>query len=503
MATVDRSSIAVPLPRGRPVGDRYAIDEPPLADRERAEVDRLRERLFDGGFPPPPLTDPGAAREALIGRATLLWETSPPPLDPAARGRVLYYLARDLIGFGPIDVAMADPDVEDISCDGVGIPIYVHHRRFGSLPTDRGFPDERELDRYVTWLAQRAGAHLSLASPLLEATLPGGARLQASLGRQVTTRGSTFTIRRFSERPLTPVDLMRYGTASPALMAYLWLAIEAGESFMVCGGTASGKTTTLNAALQFVPSERKVVSIEDTRELNLPHENWVPLVTRLGTGAASATDPTSDGAIDMFDLLAAALRQRPQYLAVGEVRGREAYTVFQAMATGKTCLATFHAESVAALVHRMESPPIGLPRALIAALPLVLLQRQVVVGGAPARRVQSLTEIAGRDPETDELVTSPIFEWDPIEDRFIFTGQSRLLRRLVEEGSPTLGPVERELDRRAELLQLLATFKPDEVGPGELSRWLAAYAREPDGAMTAARSRSAETTPSLESGRRA
>ncbi len=501
MAATERARFIVPLSRGHPVGDRYAIDEPALIGSERAEVDRLRERLFDGTFPSPPTSDHDSIREALLGRVARLWEASPSTLDAAARGRVLYYLVRDLVGFGPIDVAMADPEIEDISCDGVGIPIYVHHRRFGSLPTDRSFPDEGELDRYVTWLAQRAGAHLSLASPLLEATLPGGARLQASLGRQVTTRGSTFTIRRFSERPLTPVDLVRHGTASPAIMAYLWLAIEAGESFMVCGGTASGKTTTLNAVLQFVPSERKVVSIEDTRELNLPHGNWVPLVTRLGTGAASATDPTSDGAIDMFDLLAAALRQRPQYLAVGEVRGREAYTVFQAMATGKTCLATFHAESVSALVHRMESPPIGLPRTLIAALPLVLLQRQVVVGGAPARRVQSLTEIAGRDPETDELVTSPIFEWDATEDRFTFTGQSRLLRRLADEGGTAIGPVERELDRRSKLLELLSTLGPEEVGPFDLCRWLSAYAREPNGTIAAARSRAAETTPSPESGR--
>jgi len=481
---------ARPLPvlgRGTPSRDRYTIEEPFLGPREHAEVERLKQHLFEGGRPPPPSGDPAATRALLLDRVEQIWETSPPPLDELARSRVVYHLTRELVGFGPIDVPMADPEVEDISCDGVDVPIYVHHRRFGSLRTDLRFRREEDLDRYVTWLAQRAGAHLSLARPLLEATLPGGARLQASLGRQVTTRGSTFTIRRFSDRPLSPLDLIRRGTASPQIMAFLWMAIEAGESFMVCGGTASGKTTTLNAALQFVPSERKVVSIEDTRELNLPHENWVPLVTRSGTGAGAGRDLPSDGSIDMFDLLAAALRQRPQYLAVGEVRGREAYTVFQAMATGKTCLATFHAESVAALVHRMESPPIELPRALIAALPLVLLQRQVVVADAPARRIQSVTEIAGRDPETDELVTSAVFEWDPAEDRFAFTGQSRLLRRRSEEGGGP-APVDRELDRRSELLGHLAALPPEAVGPVELSRWLAAYAREPDGTVAAARS---------------
>src|SRR5487761_9483 len=393
MPAAETSSLVSPLPHGGVRGDRYEIDEPALSASEHAELVRLREQLFDSLGRPANGGDLDAARADLRERAAAVWLARGSAADPSARGRILYYLERDLVGFGLIDVPMGDPDVEDVSCDGVGIPIYVHHRRHGSLPTDRSFRDEGELDRYVTWLAQRAGAHLSLANPLLEATLPGGARLQASLGRQVTTRGSTFTIRRFSERPLTPVDLLRRGTASPEMMASLWLALEEGESFMVCGRTASGKTTTLNAVLQFIPSERKIVSIEDTRELNLPHENWVSLVTRTGRGTSSPGEVPEAGAIDMFDLLAAALRQRPQYLAVGEVRGREAYTVFQAMATGKTCLATFHAESAAALVHRMESPPIGLPRALIATLPLVLLQRQAVVGGVPVRRVESLTEI--------------------------------------------------------------------------------------------------------------
>lgn len=498
MATASSPLPTVPLGRGRPTPDRYVIDEPTLTPSGTTEVLRLRSRLFDTPGRPPADADPGRVRAALLERVAEFWQRSPPTVAEEERGAVLYHLLRDLVGFGPIDVPMADPEIEDISCDGVGVPLYVHHRRFGSLPTDRRFADDRELDRYVRWLAQRSGASLSLARPLLEATLPGGARLQASLGHQVTTRGSTFTIRRFSDRPLSPLDLIRRGTASPAVMAYLWLAVEAGESFMVCGGTASGKTTTLNATLQFVPTDRKVVSIEDTRELNLPHENWVPLVTRAGGGAASSGN-AGEGAVDMFDLLAAALRQRPQYLAVGEVRGREAYTVFQAMATGRTCLATFHAESVSALVHRMESPPISLPRALIAALPLVLLQRQVVVDDRPARRVQSVTEIIGRDPETEELVTSPVFEWDPTTDEFAFTGESRLLRQLAEGGSAPSTAIDRELDRRASLLRHLTSATAGEVGSAELAQWLAAYDRDPDGALAAAESRTA--TPWRGSGR--
>ena len=483
MAVAPETALPPPIARGRAVRDRYLIEEPELTVAERRELARVREHLFSVSPPEGRPPDRAELRAALLAALDRYWTGEGTGGSDATRRRIAYYLVRDLVGFGPIDVPMADPEIEDISCDGVGIPIYVHHRRHGSLPTDRRFEEEVDLDRYVAWLAQRAGAQLSLAQPMLEATLPGGARLQATLGRQVTTRGSTFTIRRFSDRPLSPLDLLRRGTADAAVLAYLWLAIDLGESFIVCGGTASGKTTTLNAALQFVAPERKVVSIEDTRELSLPLENWVPLVTRRPTGAGSGRDA---GAIDMFDLLAAALRQRPQYLAVGEVRGREAYTVFQAMATGRTCLATFHAENVAALVHRMESPPIGLPRALIAALPLVVLQRQVIVGDAPARRVESVTEIVGRDPDTDELVTSPVFEWDPRTDRFAFTGESQLLRRHAEATGTSLAEVDRELRRRAEFLATLAAGSTDEVGPREFGRWVSAYLREPAGTLAAA-----------------
>lgn len=477
MAPAGRSERASSLARGYAQGGYYRIEEPRLSSEEARVLVRLRHRLFEETVPAPPGPDPSQARRTLLALLEPAWEAEAPGMDPRSQDRIFYHLARDLVGLGPIDVPLSDPEVEDISCDGVSVALYIHHRRWGSLPTELSFEKEADLDRYVAWLAQRAGATISLASPLLEATLPGGARLQATLGRQVTTRGSSFTIRRFSERPLTPVDLLRNGTAGPELLAYLWLAVEQGESFMVCGGTASGKTTTLNAALQFIPPERKVISIEDTRELNLPHENWVPYVTRRGVEGGEA--------IDMFELLTAALRQRPQYLVVGEVRGSEAYTVFQAMATGKTCFATFHAENVASLVHRMESPPIGVPRALIASLPLVLLERQVMVRDAPARRIDALTEIVGRDSETDELVTTRVFDWDPREDRFVFAGRSRLLRRLAERAPQGAASVDRELSRRAEFLERIASLPLGEVGPIEFARWLAAYAREPEGAMTA------------------
>ncbi len=350
---------------------------------------------------------------------------------------------------------MTDSEVEDISCDGVGIPLYIYHRKYGSIRSNLKFGDSTELDQYVVWIAQRSGKHISVANPMLDATVPDGSRLQATLGTHVTKRGSSFTVRRFRDNPFTPVDLLKFKTMSPEMMAYLWIAIETGQSMMVCGGTASGKTTTLNATLLFIPPQMKIVSIEDTRELNLPHENWVPSLTRAGFGAKNVLTGKAPGEIDMFDLLAAALRQRPQYLMGGEGRGAEGFIVFQALATGKTGYTPFHAESGSAMVHRMENPPISLPRSLVSALNLVLLQRQVKVGNKMTRRVQSLTEIVGLDPETNELITNSVYSWNPADDTFLFSGHSYVYERVAMMKNWSMKEMEREVRNRVDMLEYL------------------------------------------------
>ncbi len=432
----------------------YEVIEPPLSKLERELTERLRVRLVDD-FQPLPEHDPETKRQELRRMVDGLlqeWELAP---GPTTKARILYYLERDFIGYGIVEVPMTDTEVEDISCDGVGIPLYIYHRKYGSIRSNLRFQDAKQLDDYVVWIAQRSGKHISVATPMLDATVPDGSRLQATLGTHVTKRGSSFTIRRFRDNPFTPVDLLKFKTMSPEMMAYLWIAIENGQSMMVCGGTASGKTTTLNATLLFIPPQMKIVSIEDTRELNLPHENWVPSLTRAGFGAKNLVSGKAPGEIDMFDLLAAALRQRPQYLMVGEVRGAEAFIVFQAMATGKTCYTTFHAESVSAMVHRMENPPISLPRSLVSALNLVLLQRQVKVGTKMTRRVQSLTEIVGLDPETNELITNSVYSWNPSDDTFLYSGHSYIYERVALMKNLSMKDIEKEVRNRVDMLEYM------------------------------------------------
>lgn len=469
----------------------YEVIEPPLSPIEKEIFDKSKVALVER-FEPLPELDPTIKRREMrrmVDEMFKEWQIAP---SPTTRGRVLYYLERDFVGYGVADVPMTDSEVEDISCDGVGIPLYIYHRKYGSIRSNLKFATSQELDQYVIWLAQRSGKHISVASPILDATVPDGSRLQATLGMHVTKRGSSFTIRRFRDNPFTPVDLLKFKTMSPEMMAYLWIAIETGQSMMVCGGTASGKTTTLNATLLFIPPQMKIVSIEDTRELNLPHENWVPCLTRAGFGAKNIASGKAPGEIDMFDLLATALRQRPQYLMVGEVRGAEAFIVFQAMATGKTCYTTFHAESVSAMVHRMENPPISLPRSLVSALNLVLLQRQVKVGTKMTRRVSSLTEIVGLDPETNELITNSVYSWNPADDTFLFSGHSYIYERVALMKNWSMKDIEREVRGRTEMLEYMKwkesqATRQNPFTHRDVGRLVSFYYKEPQQALAEAR----------------
>ncbi|MEM3443011.1 MAG: type II/IV secretion system ATPase subunit, partial [Candidatus Bathyarchaeia archaeon] len=359
--------------------------------------------------------------------------------SPEAIDKLTYYVVRDFLGYGKIDPLMKDHLIEDISADGVNVPIYVWHRLYESLPTNIIFKDEAELNSFIIRLAYLAGKNISIASPILDASLPDGSRIQMTYGNEVTRRGSTFTIRRFRVDPLTISDLIAFNTISSEMAAYLWYIIENRASILVAGGVASGKTTMLNCLSMFIKPEMKIVSVEDTQELNLPHENWIPSVVRLGFGH----DERKAGTITLFDLLKAAVRQRPDYIIVGEVRGEEAYTLFQAMATGHLGMSTIHAESVEAVINRLESEPMNIPKALIAMTNVIMVMTRTEIEGKPARRASTTAEIVELDPEKKNLVTEEVFRWNPKEDNFVFSGHSAILERQIKK----LGLSEEELNR--------------------------------------------------------
>ena len=374
-------------------------------------------------------------------------------VPPEAIDKLTYYIIRDFIGYGKIDPLMKDHLIEDISADGVNIPIYIWHRMYESLPTNIIFKDEAELDSFTIRMAYLSGKNISIASPILDSSLPDGSRVQLTYGNEITRRGSTFTIRRFRVDPLTISDLIAFKTISSEMAAYLWYVVENRASVLVAGGVASGKTTMLNCLSMFIKPEMKVVSVEDTQELNLPHENWIPSVVRLGFGH----EDKKGGTITLFDLLKAAVRQRPDYIIVGEVRGEEAYTLFQAMATGHLGMCTMHAESVEAAVNRLESEPMNIPKPLIAMTNVIMVMARTEIDGKPARRVNATTEVLGLDPKSRDIVTDEVFHWNPKFDRFSGSDHSVLLEKQMKKLEIDEEAVKCELNRRQTVLDWMTS----------------------------------------------
>ena len=428
----------------------YIVIEPPLNNFEKEKLKFIQDVLIKGlDINLEELEEKGAQQylRENIDRIIRDYEIS---LDSNSKEKIFYYVVRDFLGYGKIDALMKDPNIEDISCDGPGIPIFLYHRKYGSLKTNIVFEDEEELSAFVIKLAQKCGKHISIAEPMVDATLPDGSRIQMTLSTEVTTKGSTFTIRKFKADPFTPVDLVEFGTMSAEMVAYMWICVEHGANALFAGGTASGKTTSLNALSLFIPPQSKIVSVEETREINLPHPNWIPGLTRIGFG--EVVDNRKVGEIDMYDLVKAALRQRPEYIIVGEIRGKEAYVLFQAMATGHTTYSTIHADSPQSLIHRLEGKPIEIPRIMLQSLDLVLFHASVKVRGKRVRRCKQIVEIIGIDPNTKEVLTNEVFRWIPEKDQFDYSGKSYILERIRGSTGMSREDMDKELRIRTEII---------------------------------------------------
>jgi len=391
------------------------------------------------------------------------------------KNKIFYHIFRDFLGYGRIDIVMKDEGIEDISCDGHHVPIFIYHKKYDAIPTNIWFENDKELDSFVVRLAQISGKQISVYSPIVDGKLPDGSRLQTTLSKTVT-KGSTFTIRKFKETPLTPIDLIEFKSLSADMAAYFWMAIEKGASILFCGGTASGKTTALNALSLFIPAQHKVISIEDTREINLPHKNWIAGTTREGF---SASDDKTGKDIDMFDLIRAALRQRPKVVMVGEVRGKEAYSLFQAMATGHTSYATVHASDIHTLIQRLENPPISLPRALLTSLDIIVFQNAIDIKGKTVRRMTSVTEVVKLDPDTNQLIFMEPFRWiSKTDDRFENTGASKILNEIRIQNDWSESQLEKELENRKKVLNWMLENNIRDYQ--DFGRIIADYGKYPD-----------------------
>jgi archaeal flagellar protein FlaI len=435
----------------------YALLEPTLTEKDQKNLEELKTILWEE------LTINTNTFGSIIESEKFLKkkviETAVKynmPIDGNILGKYQYYISRDFLGFGKIDGIMKDDNIEDVSCDGVNSPVFVWHRKYESIPSNVIFKSAEELESFVFKLAYLCGRHISIAQPILDGTLIDGSRAQVTYGREVTPKGSTFTIRKFKKTPLTITDLIIYKALSPEIAAYYWFIIENRHSLMIGGDIGGGKTSMLNAISLFIRPTLKIVSIEDTQEIKLPHQNWEMMVTRQGLGSGSgAVGEAGIGSISMFDLLRAALRQRPDFIIVGEIRGEEAYALFQAMATGHLGLTTIHAEHVPGVLHRLTTRPMNIPTTQVENLNAISIVRRLVVNNISLRRTISVSEMVGWDKEKNDFNIKEIFKWNIEKDVYLKVGRSPLIDSIAAQWGYSLDEIDQELKMRQTILEYM------------------------------------------------
>lgn len=402
----------------------YDIEEPLMNEQERRLLRIIKsalQEIINISF----LSEQSQQQifEYLAKSINLIIEELSLTLPEKTYDKIFYYVYRDFIGFNEVEPLMRDYFIEDIECNGINSAVYVVHRLYRNIRTNLIFYDMEYLASLVEKFAQRCGKYISYANPLLDGTLPDGSRINATYTTEITTRGPTFTIRKFTKVPWSPTQLISFRTVSPEMMAYLWTLLQYKMNILITGGTGSGKTSMLNALAFFIVPEARVVSIEDTREINLPRENWLPSVARTGLGGGEE--------IDLFTLLKESFRQRPDYVIVGEVRGKEAYVLFQGMASGHASLSTIHADSVDAVIKRLQTPPISLSPTLLNVLDVIAIMQHAIVKGQETRKLARIVEIINV-AEDGTATTNIPFYWSPSDDKFYYRENIKAFEKISE-----------------------------------------------------------------------
>lgn len=445
------AKVIVAQPPEKGVSPRYFIEEITLAENENKAFTKILDILAKELNPPEIGREEDVRKEIVSGAQKLIqkYKRVFGKIEESSWFKVLYFLERDMLGFGHLNTIMEDYRVEDVSCDGVGSPIYVWHRKYESIPTNVQFMNRDTLDDYIIKLAHKSGKHVSSAFPIVDAMLYGKHRLAASFRDEVSPRGSTFTIRKFREEPFSIIDLIETGTCSIEMAAYFWLLLENKATVIVIGGTGSGKTTSLNALCCLIKPGTKIVTVEETAELNMPVENWVRFVSRESYGLTG----TKVGQISLFDLVRTSLRYRPDYLIVGEVRGEEAFVLFQALATGHGGLSTLHAENLDYAVKRLTSTPMNIAESYIPLMNCCCLIERVALplerGGLTfGRRMRSVWEVL------DYGKYANVSEWNPNQDDFQTDFRSSyILGKLAARLGRSRKDFMDEMERRMAVLQ--------------------------------------------------
>jgi len=449
----------------------YELEEPLLDEQEKELLDEI-EGAMKEVLNVNVLVE--KSREALIEyidkTARLLISELDLRVSESSYKKMFYYFFRDFMGLNEIEPLSRDYFIEDIECNGINTPVYVVHRVYRNLRTNIVYKDLDTLANFVEKLSQRCGKYISYANPILDGSLPDGSRVNATYTKDITSKGPTFTIRKFTKIPWTPTQLIALNTLSPEMLAYLWILMQYKSNLLITGGTASGKTTLLNAIAFFIPSSARIVSIEDTREINLSRENWLPSVARTAIGIGQT------GEVDLFSLLKNSFRQNPDYVIVGEVRGKEAFVLFQGMASGHASMSTIHADSVDSVIKRLETPPIDLSPTLVNTLDAVCIMTHAVVKKNETRRLREIVEIVNVTPEGIALTNKP-FIWNPRDDRFYFKKDSKVFEKISGKYGLKVEEIMDEFTRRAKLLYEL--YKRKIFGFEDVQKIIDEYYKNP------------------------
>jgi flagellar protein FlaI len=423
----------------------YAI-EPDLSDDEWSVFEKVRNKLLERSVTKPAPQDEAEyddrieelmqettriksedQNSGILSRLSNITDVGKVDLTEQTYENIRYRLNRDIVGLGPLEPVMRDPANEDIHVIGPD-ETFVDHAVYSMLQTTVEWESDEHFDQWLKNMGERIGDPVSDSDPIVDSTLPDGSRLNLIYSDDVSLKGPSLTIRQGDEVPLSVFQITAWQTLSPELAAYLWLCLENEQTVFVVGETASGKTTTLNSIMAFIPRDSKIYTAEDTAEVMPPHDTWQKLLTREGD--------TEDTSVDMFDLVAAALRSRPDYIIVGEVRGEEGRMAFQAAQTGHPVMLTFHASDIVSMIQRFTGDPINIPETFMDNADVALFQNRVKQGDDVLRRVTSVQEIEGYSKEMDGVVTRQAFYWDPVEDEIVFQGRNNSY--VLEEQIATL-----------------------------------------------------------------
>ena len=468
---------------------KYYTIEPTLSEDETVTLQKVKRKLLSmSGHKESPDDDAGYDDliEELLEETTYvtdgdmsfydrvkqLWNFGKVKVDQNTYDSIRYRLNRDIVGFGPLEPIMRDDQNEDIHVIGAH-ETHVDHATFGMLPTTVDFGTSQEFDNWLKNMGERMGDPISDSNPIVDSTMPDGSRINIIYSEDVSLKGPSLTIRQQDEIPLSINQITNWGTLSPLMAAYLWICLENEQTVFVVGETASGKTTTLNASFSFIPRDSKIYTAEDTAEVIPPHDTWQQLLTREGIG-------NEENEVDMFDLVASALRSRPDYIIVGEVRGAEGRMAFQAAQTGHPVMLTFHASDIVTMIQRFTSEPINVPETFMGIADVALFQNRVKQGDDVLRRVTSVQEIEGYSKEMGGVVTRQVFEWDPVEDEHTFKGMNNSYV-LEEQIAPLLGyadtrQIYETLDHRAQVVERM--IQEGILGYHEVNDAIASFQRD-------------------------